>query len=78
MIFRSSAMMILTCSSKRVIYRDTGDRRAALVVDDLIGQDEIVVKQYDAQFEDGLPYFGGATLLADGSRALIVDVSTLV
>ena len=47
------------------------------VIDELTGQEEIVVKQYDA-VREGLPFFGGATLLSDGSPSLIVDVSSLL
>jgi two-component system, chemotaxis family, sensor kinase CheA len=62
---------------EHVIIMDTGDRRAGLIIDELTGQDEIVVKQYDG-VRDGLPFFGGATLLGDGRPALIVDVSSLL
>ena len=52
-------------------------RRAAIVVDDFIGQQDIVVKQFDAV--RGAPaLFGGATILSDGIPALIVDVNSLV
>ena len=56
---------------------DVGDRRAALAVDELTAQEEIVVKQYDA-VRDGLPFFGGATLLGDGTPSLIIDISSLL
>ena len=49
----------------------------ALVVDALIGQQEIVVKQFDG-VRDGLALFGGATILGDGAPALIIDVSSLL
>jgi two-component system chemotaxis sensor kinase CheA len=62
---------------EHVVVIDVGDRRAALVIDELTGQEEIVVKQYDA-VREGLPFFGGATLLADGTPSLIVDVSSLL
>jgi two-component system, chemotaxis family, sensor kinase CheA len=62
---------------EHVVVIDTGDRRAGLIIDELTGQDEIVVKQYDG-VRDGLPIFGGATLLGDGRPALIVDVSSLL
>lgn len=62
---------------EQVVVIDLGDRRAGLVIDELTGQDEIVVKQYDA-VRDGLPFFGGATLLGDGSPSLILDVSSLL
>jgi len=62
---------------EHVVVIDLGDRRAGLVIDELTGQEEIVVKQYDG-VRDGLPIFGGATLLSDGRPALIVDVSSLL
>jgi two-component system, chemotaxis family, sensor kinase CheA len=62
---------------EHVVVIDTGDRRAGLIIDELTGQEEIVVKQYDG-VRDGLPFFGGATLLGDGRPALIVDVSSLL
>ena len=62
---------------EHVVVIDTGDRRAGLIIDELTGQEEIVVKQYDG-VRDGLPFFGGATLLSDGRPALIVDVSSLL
>ena len=62
---------------EQVVLIDLGDRRAGLVIDELTGQEEIVVKQYDA-VREGLPIFGGATLLSDGRPSLIVDVSSLL
>jgi two-component system chemotaxis sensor kinase CheA len=62
---------------EHVVVIDLGDRRAGLVIDELTGQEEIVVKTYDA-VRDGLPFFGGATLLGDGRPSLIVDVSSLL
>jgi two-component system chemotaxis sensor kinase CheA len=62
---------------EQAVVIDLGDRRAALAIDELTGQEEIVVKQYDA-VRDGLPFFGGATLLSDGTPSLIVDVSSLL
>ena len=62
---------------EQAVVIDLGDRRAGLVIDELMAQDEIVVKPYDAA-RDGLPFFGGATLLGDGRPSLIVDVSSLL
>jgi two-component system chemotaxis sensor kinase CheA len=61
--------------NEQVIIIDLPDRRVALVVDQLAGQQEIVVKQFDG-VKDGLSFFGGATILGNGSPALIVDVSS--
>ena len=59
------------------IILEVGERRAALVVDRLLGQQDIVVEPFEAP--DGLPPFlGGATILADGAPALILDAAALV
>ena len=48
------------------------DGRMTLVVDEFLGQQEIVVKQFDAA--RGMPkMFNGATILTNGSPALILD-----
>jgi two-component system chemotaxis sensor kinase CheA len=60
-----------------IVVLERGDRRAGLVVDELTGQQDIVVKQFDA-VRDGLALFSGATILADGRPALIVDVGSLL
>jgi two-component system chemotaxis sensor kinase CheA len=62
---------------EQVIVVEMAERRAALVVDALIGQQEIVVKQFDG-VQNGLTLFGGATILGDGAPALIIDVSSLL
>ncbi|MFN2398255.1 MAG: chemotaxis protein CheA [Gemmatimonadaceae bacterium] len=62
---------------KQVIVLELGERRAGLVVDELTGQQEIVVKQFDG-VRDAVPVFSGATILGDGEPALIVDVNSLL
>jgi two-component system chemotaxis sensor kinase CheA len=62
---------------EQVIVVELAERRAAVVVDALIGQQEIVVKQFDG-VQNGLSLFGGATILGDGAPALILDVSSLL
>ena len=58
-------------------WRETVLPHAQAIFDELTAQEEIVVKPYDAARE-GLPFFGGATLLDDGRPSLIVDVSSLL
>jgi two-component system chemotaxis sensor kinase CheA len=60
-----------------VVMLEAGERRAALVVDQLAGQQEIVVKQFDA-VRGGPALFSGATILGDGQPALILDVGSLL
>jgi two-component system chemotaxis sensor kinase CheA len=51
--------------------------RIALLVDDLIGQHQVVVKNLEANYRK-VPGVSGATILGDGRVALILDVSWLV
>jgi two-component system chemotaxis sensor kinase CheA len=61
---------------REIVVIERGERRSGLVVDELIGQQDIVVKQFDAA-RDALALFSGATILADGAPALIMDVGSL-
>ncbi len=60
-----------------IIVLERGDKRVGLLVDELTDQQDIVVKQFDA-VRDGLALFSGATILADGRPALIMDVASLL
>jgi two-component system chemotaxis sensor kinase CheA len=59
-----------------VIVLEVGERRSGVVVDALVGQQEIVVKSFDAP-KGTLPVFSGATILGDGRPALILDAGGL-
>jgi two-component system chemotaxis sensor kinase CheA len=50
---------------------------AALLVDELVGQQQVVVKSLETNFRK-VPGLAGATVMGDGSVALILDVSHLV
>jgi two-component system chemotaxis sensor kinase CheA len=56
---------------------ERGSVRAALLVDELLGQQQLVVKNLEKNFRriDGAL---GATILGDGSAALILDVAALI
>jgi two-component system, chemotaxis family, sensor kinase CheA len=54
-----------------------GERRTGLVMDGMVGQQEIVVKGFDAP-AGMLPVFSGATIMGDGVPALILDAGGLV
>lgn len=60
-----------------VVVVEAGDKKAGLVVDELQGQQEIVIKSLGKILE-GLTGIAGATVLAHGEVALILDVSSLV
>jgi two-component system chemotaxis sensor kinase CheA len=62
---------------EQVIVIEMGDKHAGLIVDELAGQQEIVVKQFDG-VRGALALFSGATILGDGAPALILDVSSLL
>jgi two-component system chemotaxis sensor kinase CheA len=52
-------------------------RRVGLFVDDLLGQQQVVIKSLETNFRrvDGV---SGATILGDGAVALILDVAGLI
>lgn len=60
-----------------VVIVSKGDRLAGLVIDNLIGQQEIVIKSIGKYITNN-KIIGGATILGDGEVALILDVNTLV
>ncbi|HET7275664.1 MAG TPA: chemotaxis protein CheA [Longimicrobiaceae bacterium] len=58
------------------VVLELGDQCIALEIDDFTGQQEIVVKEFDSTV-DTLRIFSGATILADGSPALILDADSV-
>jgi two-component system chemotaxis sensor kinase CheA len=63
-------------AQREIVVIERGEKRSGLVVDELIGQLDVVVKPFDAARE-GLALFSGATILADGAPALIMDLGSL-
>ena len=59
-----------------IVLVEASGRRTALQVDSLIGQQDVVVKPYDAVL-NAENLFTGATILGDGTPALIVDLGGL-
>lgn len=59
------------------VIAEIGDRRAALAVDELVGREQILVRTFDA-VTGMLPFFSGATLLADGRPALVLDPLSMI
>ena len=60
-----------------VVIVNKGDKQAGLVVDNLIGQQEIVIKSL-GNYINNSKIISGATILGDGEVALILDVNTLM
>ncbi|HKM35843.1 MAG TPA: chemotaxis protein CheA [Lachnospiraceae bacterium] len=71
-------------SSKRpednivVIIAKKGDKTAGLVVDELLGQQEIVIKSMGKYIDNKCKLISGATILGDGEVALILDTNALI
>ena len=75
---------ILGCKSQRdpdsdmiVVIAKKGDKLAGLVVDHLIGQQEIVIKSM-GKYINKCKFISGATILGDGEVALIIDSNALI
>jgi two-component system, chemotaxis family, sensor kinase CheA len=52
-------------------------KKAALFVDDLVGQQQVVVKNIESNYKK-IPGISGATILGDGGVSLILDVTALL
>lgn len=60
-----------------VLVVSIGNQRAGFVVDQLIGQEEVVIKPLSAMLH-GTPGMAGATITGDGRIALILDVPSML
>lgn len=60
-----------------VVIVTVGTRRVGFVVDQLIGQEEVVIKPLGKLLQ-GTPGMAGATITGDGTIALILDVPSLL
>ncbi|MDE5864766.1 MAG: chemotaxis protein CheW, partial [Lachnospiraceae bacterium] len=60
-----------------VVIVKKGDKQTALVIDNLIGQQEIVIKPL-GKYINIHKMISGATILGDGEVALIIDSNSLV
>ena len=59
-----------------IVVADVEGGSIGLLVDDLLGQQQIVIKSLEANFQQ-VPGLSGATILGDGTVALILDVPGL-
>lgn len=60
-----------------VIVESDGEQRIGIVVDELVGQQQVVVKSLEANY-DAVDGVSGATILGTGRVALILDLARLV
>jgi two-component system chemotaxis sensor kinase CheA len=67
----------LAGTESAAVVAEIGARRAALAVDELVGREQILIKSFDSA-RGALPYFSGATLLANGRPALVLDPLSVV
>ena len=61
-----------------VIIAKKGDKVAGFVVDELLGQQEIVIKSMGKYIDNKCKLISGATILGDGEVALILDANVLI
>lgn len=62
--------------SRIVVIVEADGKKVALLVDELIGQHQVVIKSLESNFRK-LPGISGATIMGDGKVALILDVAVL-
>lgn len=62
---------------QKVVIVSSGEGRVGLVVDQIIGNNQTVIKQL-SKLHSGIKSFSGATILGDGTVALILDTAHLV
>jgi len=60
-----------------VVIVGTAEKKVGLMVDSLIGEEDVVIKPLRDQFTNS-PGIAGASILGDGSVSLIIDVSQLL
>lgn len=60
-----------------VIVTTEGNREAGFMVDEIIGQQQVVIKSLGESLQD-IPGISGGTILGDGRVALIIDIASLI
>ena len=60
-----------------IVIVGTEDKKVGLMVDSLIGEEDVVIKPLKDQFTSS-PGIAGASILGDGSVSLIIDVGQLL
>ncbi|HVL02524.1 MAG TPA: chemotaxis protein CheA, partial [Dongiaceae bacterium] len=60
-----------------LVVVEAGNAKVALVVDDLLGQQQVVIKSMEANYRK-VEGISGATILGDGTVSLILDITDLI
>ena len=61
-----------------IILRGKFETRKAIVADEIVGQQKIVIKDFEMEAFRRLPYYQGLTLLGDGRVVLVLDAESMV
>ena len=61
-----------------VVVVEKMGNNVGFVVDELLGQQEVIIKTLDSKLLKSTKGFAGATILGDGSVSLILDIATLI
>jgi two-component system chemotaxis sensor kinase CheA len=64
-------------ASPIMVVIEADGARVALMVDELIGQQQVVIKNLESNYRK-VPNVSGATIMGDGTVALILDTASLV
>ena len=62
--------------SRYIVITGVGEKKAALIIDTVIGQEELVIKS--ACNYANTPFIGGASIMGDGQVVFIIDVPSLI
>jgi two-component system chemotaxis sensor kinase CheA len=68
---------IASLSGSLLVVVEGEGKKVGLVVDDLLGQQQVVIKSLESNFRP-VAGISGATILGDGTVALILDAGQLV
>ena len=60
-----------------MVVIESGDQRLGLMIDELLGQQQVVIKSLEANYKK-IEGFSGATILGDGTVALILDMPGII
>jgi len=61
-----------------VVLVEKHGQYSGIVVDELLGKQEVIVKSFKSKLLDNTSGFAGATILGDGNVILIIDVNSLI
>lgn len=64
-------------SDSLLVVLESGNEKIALVVDDLLGQQQVVIKSMESNYKK-VEGISGATILGDGTVSLILDITDII